>query len=165
MRCLWVALLCVTASLSGACSSGESQPEQPLPFSHAVHAGQQAIACTDCHRGAMVRTQASLPSLGVCLSCHMRPQGESGRDQVVRERAAQGGAFRWVQVTRNPGHVYFSHRAHTSFAKMECAECHGPVASWSRPPAQPIQKLVDMGACMSCHRERGAPNECKTCHR
>lgn len=146
----------------GACSS-KATPEQPLPFSHAIHAGQQAIACVDCHQGVETRAEASLPAIGVCLGCHMRPLGE--RDQVVRERAAEGGAFRWVQVTRNAGHVYFSHRAHVSAAQMPCTECHGEVSTWAEPPTTPNQKLISMDACMSCHRERGASNACLTCHR
>jgi c(7)-type cytochrome triheme protein len=158
-------ILYLSFVLAAGCSSSAT-PEQPLPFSHALHTGQQGIACVACHEGSKTRAQAGLPSIGICLSCHMRPQGATTvNDQVVRERAALGGAFRWVQVTRNPGHVYFSHRAHTAFAKMNCSECHGEVSTWAEPPTQPKQELVDMAACMSCHRQRGASNECKTCHR
>jgi c(7)-type cytochrome triheme protein len=97
----------------------------------------------------------------------MRPQGDLAlaRDQVVRDRADKGGAFRFVQVTRNPGHVYFSHRAHVSFAKMTCENCHGDVTSWAQPPRAPEPSLVDMDACMACHRKQGASTECQICHR
>lgn len=146
------------------CGSPEV-PEQPLPFSHAVHVAKHAIGCVDCHAGAERGVEAGLPAIGGCLRCHVKPQGQSGGDQVVRDRAAKGGPFRWVQVTRNPGHVYFSHRAHVSFAKLTCADCHGDVSTWAEPPRTPNTELMKMDACMGCHRKRRASNECQVCHR
>ncbi|HUH04447.1 MAG TPA: cytochrome c3 family protein [Kofleriaceae bacterium] len=148
-----------------ACSG--STPEQPMPFNHAVHVARQGVDCTTCHPGATTAAQAGLPAIAVCLSCHMRPQGDppSVAEARVRAIAAAGGPFRWTQVTRNAGHVYFSHRAHTVFAEMSCESCHGAVQEWIEPPSAPNPALVDMDACMSCHRERGVSNECKTCHR
>ena len=46
----------------------------------------------------------------------------------------------------------------------ECAECHGDVSQWVEPPTRPEARLLSMRACMSCHREHGAPNSCGTCH-
>ena len=156
----WIAVI-------GLIGCSGSRPVQPLEFNHAVHAGAHQIACTDCHAGARDGVEAGLPSIQLCLSCHVRPQGDppSQREARVRQIAAEGGPFRWVQVTRNPGHVYFSHRAHIHLAKMECADCHGDVARWTEPPAEPDPELVDMGECMTCHRRRGASNECNVCHR
>jgi hypothetical protein len=155
----------VLAYLVSACSG--TKPEQPMPFNHAVHAAEQGIECVACHPGATTRAQAGLPSIQYCLRCHMRPQGKepTAAEQQVRTIAAAGGAFRWVQVTRNDGHVYFSHRAHTVFAGMPCADCHGAVEEWTEAPSAPNPELVSMDACMSCHRERGVSNECKVCHR
>lgn len=155
----------IIAALVGACSG--NKPVQPIQFSHAVHAGAHQIPCTDCHAGARDGVEAGLPSIGGCLRCHVRPQGDppSEREAKVRALAASDEPFRWVQVTRNPGHVYFSHRAHIHLADMTCADCHGDVATWDEPPTEPTQDLVDMGACMSCHRQRGASNECHVCHR
>jgi c(7)-type cytochrome triheme protein len=97
----------------------------------------------------------------------MRPQGETptAAERRVRELAAQPGPFRWIQVNRNPGHVYFSHRAHTGIGGMTCAECHGDATAWTEPPRTPVPELHDMDACMDCHRERRVSNECGTCHR
>lgn len=82
----------------------------------------------------------------------------------MRVAAAAGGPFRWIQVTRNPGHVYFSHAAHVSVAEIACETCHGDVSQWREPPREPVAKLTSMSECMSCHRERGASNSCETCH-
>ena len=145
-------------------------PPQPIPFDHSIHVaveiGGGTLACTDCHPGAARGDHAGLPALSTCLRCHMRPQGNppSEDERRVRLIAAAGGPFRWIQVTRNPGHVHFSHAAHVSLAGMVCAECHGDVATWRRPPTIPNQNLKSMRSCMGCHRERGAPVGCGTCH-
>jgi hypothetical protein len=157
---------CMLMACMASCAP-EPAPPQPLPFNHALHAGTHAIACTECHAGAERSARAGLPALGHCLRCHMKPQspGDNAREQRVRDRAAQGGRFRWIQVNRNEGHVYFSHAAHVSLAGMECSECHGDVRAWTESPRLPDPYLHSMKACMNCHRERGAPNQCGACHR
>ena len=159
-------LLVLLLAAAASCSARKAPP-QPLPFNHQLHAGKHEIPCTDCHMGAERGAAASLPSMGQCLACHMKPQGDppSAMEQRVRELAAGDEPLRWIQVTRNPGHVYFSHRAHVALGGMKCARCHGDVTRWTRPPRRPEAKLRDMDACMSCHRQNGASNECATCHR
>lgn len=153
-----------------ACSGPSTAPAQPLPFDHSLHVniqvGEEKLRCVACHTGVDKGDHAGLPPLTTCLRCHMRPQGDppSEKESRVRTAVAEGGPFRWIQVTRNPGHVFFSHAAHVSLAKIECAECHGDVASWSEPPTRPEARLLSMRKCMSCHRDNGAPNTCGTCH-
>lgn len=164
------AILVAAAAASGlfGCSRHEEPVAQPIPFSHAKHiSGKDSpkLACTECHTGAETRASAGLPSLDRCLQCHMKPQSKSEREAVVREIAARGGPFEWKPVTRNAAHVYVSHRAHVSIGKMQCATCHGDVASWDAPPTSPNRKLMSMDRCLECHRERGAPTACAACHR
>jgi hypothetical protein len=148
-------------------------PEQPIAFDHALHLtldlDGRLLRCVDCHAGAERAEHAGLPALRDCLRCHVRPQlGDRGvaNPKEARVRAlAVPGEFRWTQVTRNPGHVYAPHRAHVGIAKLACETCHGDVASWNRPPSEPIAKLRDMAECIGCHRERGASTWCGTCHR
>ncbi|HTJ45695.1 MAG TPA: cytochrome c3 family protein [Kofleriaceae bacterium] len=159
-------------ALVAACSAHTPAPSQPIAFDHAlhlrVHLDDRALACTDCHAGAERAAKAGLPAITTCLRCHMRPQGDrpSAKERRVRELAATGGV-RWIQVTRNPGHVYFSHRAHVSIAKpkLACDGCHGAVASWTAPPTEPNPSLTSMDACLACHRAHGAPTDCGVCHR
>jgi hypothetical protein len=47
---------------------------------------------------------------------------------------------------------------------MACADCHGDVTAWIEPPTAPDRRLTSMDACRGCHRERGAPTDCATCH-
>lgn len=163
----WIALALV------ACSSRAPLPEQPIAFDHAMHLALdldgRKIGCIDCHAGAERREHAGLPALRDCLRCHVRPQlGDRGvpnpREARVRELAVPG-PFRWVQVTKNPGHVYAPHRAHVGIAKLACAECHGDVSTWRAPPTEPAEHLTSMSACIECHRKHGASTTCGTCHR
>jgi c(7)-type cytochrome triheme protein len=164
------AAVAVALAVLAACRGPIAAPPQPIPFDHSLHLqirlASGPLACTDCHPGAERGTRAGLPALATCLRCHMRPQGDppGEREQLVRAAAAAGRPFGWIQVTRNPGHVHFSHGAHVTLAGMPCAACHGEVARWSRPPTAPSAELTDMGRCLACHRERGAPTDCETCH-
>jgi hypothetical protein len=156
----------VIAALIVACGGEAPTPSQPIEFNHRVHAGEKKIPCVDCHEGAETRAHASLPALQRCLACHMKPQGEkpNPREQKVRDLAAQGGPFEWVQVTRNPAHVHFPHSMHVSVAKIPCQDCHGDVSAWSTPPSKPNPALTSMSACLACHREQGASTRCASCH-
>lgn len=142
---------------------------QPIAFSHAKHAGDgeksPKLACVECHQGVEKSAYASIPSLDRCLQCHMKPQSDEPAERAVREAAARGGPFAFKQVTRNAGHVYFSHRAHTVGAKLACAQCHGDVTKWTAPPAHPEPRLLSMDACIDCHRNNGGSTSCLTCHR
>ncbi len=46
------------------------QPEQPINFSHALHAGQQKIECQYCHDGARRSKHSVIPAANTCMNCH-----------------------------------------------------------------------------------------------
>ncbi len=46
------------------------QPEQPIKFSHAIHAGQNQINCQYCHDGARRSKQSVIPATNTCMNCH-----------------------------------------------------------------------------------------------
>lgn len=46
------------------------QPEQPIYYSHKVHAGINQISCLYCHGGAQDSKHANVPSVNVCMNCH-----------------------------------------------------------------------------------------------
>ena len=60
------------------------QPEQPIYYSHQVHAGVNQISCLYCHGGAQDSKQASIPSVNVCMNCHMAIKEYNG-DPIVKE--------------------------------------------------------------------------------
>ncbi len=45
-------------------------PEQPIFYSHKVHAGINQINCQYCHSGAEKSKHAMVPSTNVCMNCH-----------------------------------------------------------------------------------------------
>jgi mono/diheme cytochrome c family protein len=60
--------------VEGAMSSGRMknyQPEQPIYYSHKVHAGTNQISCLYCHGGTQDSKSGSIPSVNVCMNCHM----------------------------------------------------------------------------------------------
>jgi cytochrome c551/c552 len=69
------------------------QPEQPIYYSHKVHAGVNQISCLYCHGGAQDSKQASIPSVNVCMNCHMAIKEYKG-DPIEREdgRSVNGTA-------------------------------------------------------------------------
>ncbi len=46
------------------------QPEQPIKFSHATHAGLNKIDCNYCHDGARRSKHSVIPSTNTCMNCH-----------------------------------------------------------------------------------------------
>lgn len=137
-------------------------PDQPLPFSHKQHAGDYQIDCKYCHTSTEVSRHASVPSLNICMNCHIVVKTDSPWIQKLTEAYNSGKSIAWEKVTLLPDHVKFNHAAHVKAGK-ECTTCHGPV--------QEMQKVYQysslaMGWCVNCHRqpENNAPTNCSTCH-
>src|SRR5699024_3321599 len=47
------------------------QPVQPIHYSHKIHAGDNGIDCQLCHSSARSSKTSGIPSLNVCMNCHM----------------------------------------------------------------------------------------------
>ncbi len=45
-------------------------PEQPIAYSHRLHAGELGVPCLYCHSGAEKSRHAGIPSADVCMNCH-----------------------------------------------------------------------------------------------
>jgi hypothetical protein len=61
-------------------------PEQPLAYSHRLHAGELQIPCLYCHYGAQTSRHAGIPSASVCMNCH--GVVTAGFDALFTEREA-----------------------------------------------------------------------------
>jgi cytochrome c551/c552 len=133
------------------------QPVQPIPFSHALHAGQYQINCLYCHTGADKSKSATIPSTNICMNCHADgaiAQGPSGNSQILdKVRAAhnEGRAIEWVRIHNLPDLVYFNHSQHVKVGGLECQTCHGPVQEMEE--VYQFSRLT-MAWCVSCHREK-----------
>jgi hypothetical protein len=136
---------------------------QPIAFNHRLHVEGNGLECVECHAYVLTQTFAGLPSLERCLECHETAVTDSAEEEKLRELAAWGETLVWKRLYEMPDHVYSSHRRHVVAGGIDCAECHGPVAATTRPPARPLRALT-MDFCMDCHRRRGASNDCLACH-
>ncbi len=68
------------------------EPEQPIKFSHAVHAGIQKIDCEYCHDGARRSKHAVIPAANTCMNCHRAIQvgSEYGTAEIGKIFASIG---------------------------------------------------------------------------
>jgi hypothetical protein len=129
------------------------EPDQPIKFSHMVHAGQNGIDCMYCHSTAEFGKSAGMPSANVCLNCHMvvRDGTRSGRFEISKIFAAIDSKepIEWTRVYNLPDHAFFSHAQHVGAGKISCQTCHGTVEQMDR-----IMQVPDlsMGWCIDCHR-------------
>ncbi|MCB9870071.1 MAG: hypothetical protein H6837_09460 [Planctomycetes bacterium] len=148
----------------GAClfplPNSRTEVETPSPFSHAVHVGQQKLECRLCHHSMIEGETPTMPGPQVCRVCHAKV--DQNKAPVHRLAAYFGGdaQFRRARTNAPHGDVHFSHRHHGSAAKLSCADCHGDVSTRKGLPPTVTAKAT----CMGCHAERGASNDCATCH-
>ena len=136
------------------------QPEQPIPFSHVIHAGTNHIPCLYCHANAERSTQATVPALNVCMNCHSVVAINKPNIIKLTELYNSGKTIEWNRIHDLPDHAYFSHQNHLARG-FQCADCHGPVETMDR--VYQFRKL-NMGDCVSCHRQNNGPTSCNTCH-
>lgn len=165
LRALIVALGLSSTLFPLTACLGRGEPiVQPMDFSHATHVVGEEMRCKDCHE-AETAVRAGMPPLESCADCHKKPAGKHPDEPKVREYRKAKLEVPWVQVNRNVGHVYFSHRVHVALAELECKDCHGNVEEWTAPPPHPNPELLSMDACISCHETEEASLECAACHK
>ena len=59
------------------------QPDQPIAFSHELHAGLNGVDCNYCHSSAKNSAHSGVPSANVCMNCHAVVKG--GDDKAKNE--------------------------------------------------------------------------------
>jgi len=124
-------------------------PEQPVPYSHALHAGQLGIDCRYCHTTVEEAAWAAIPPTKTCMNCHETIRPDSGKLALVRQSYATGTPIRWVKVHDLPDYVYFDHSAHINRG-VGCVSCHGRV---DRMEVVYQVEPLSMGWCLDCHRQ------------
>jgi menaquinone reductase, multiheme cytochrome c subunit len=124
-------------------------PEQPVPFSHALHAGQLGMDCRYCHSTVERAGYAALPTAQTCMNCHASIKPQSSALVLIRESWKTGDPVEWIKVHDLPDHAYFNHSAHVNHG-VGCVSCHGRIDQMDTVrQAQPLS----MAWCLSCHRE------------
>ncbi len=139
-------------------------PDQPIAFSHAIHAGANKIDCRYCHSGAEKGKSAVVPSMNVCMNCHydVKQGAVYGTTEIAKIYKSVGfnpenntytgvqEPVEWVRIHNLADHVYFNHAQHTMVGGIECQTCHGPVQEME---VMYQYQSLSMGWCIKCHRE------------
>ena len=135
--------------------STDYEPDQPIKFSHEVHAGQNETACIYCHSYAHESKSAGFPAESVCMNCHLlvRKGNRSGMFEIAKVVSSyeEKKPIKWVKVYNLQDHVFFSHAQHVEAGGLSCQECHGPVEEMERIR---LNQKLSMGWCIGCHRTK-----------
>ncbi|MBI4667415.1 MAG: cytochrome c3 family protein [Nitrospinae bacterium] len=137
-----------------------SPPEQPIRFSHKLHAGDLEIDCQYCHIYAAKAEFAGVPPLTKCMNCHVNLTIKKEPVRKLKTLAESKDSGQWIRIYKLPDHVWFNHKRHIA-KDIKCAVCHGPVETM-----EVTYKAVthQMGFCLDCHQGKNAPTDCWTCH-
>jgi mono/diheme cytochrome c family protein len=158
-------------------------PDQPIWFSHAIHACQNEIDCQYCHSSAAKSKHAGIPSVNVCMNCHkgIKKGAISGTKEISKIYEAIGfdadsskyidgyaqKPIAWNKVHNLPDHVYFSHQQHVTVGQIDCKQCHGPVQMYSvghvATPAE-INAQEDVTGLIKLEKETLTMGWCLECH-
>jgi len=158
------------------------KPDQPIAFSHKIHAGQLEVECVYCHNSAEKSKHAGIPTTNVCMNCHKAvSEGPiTGTEEIAKIYEAAGfdaSTFKysgetkpvnWVKVHNLPDHVYFNHSQHVVVGGLDCKQCHGDMAKETVAKVMTIEELnaieendikftrptLTMGWCIECHGQK-----------
>ena len=141
------------------------KPEQPIYFSHKIHAGENKIDCQLCHSSAKYGKVSEIPSMNVCMNCHrniseykgkyMEPgkdkafyDGEiqkiyaaTGWDPATQQYTGKTKPVEWVRIHNMPDFVYFNHAQHVVAGEQAIISSHNK----KNPEAK-----IDV-VCKACH--------------
>jgi len=136
------------------------RPEQPIPFSHRVHAGVKAIQCQFCHPYVGRSIFPGIPPVEKCLYCHKYIIANFPPIKKEHQYFNTNTPTPWKKVFYIPEHVFFRHVWHIK-RNIECQQCHGQIQTMDRIPA----KKFKMGFCVDCHKQNKAKLGCwLACH-
>lgn len=143
------------------------KPEQPIYFSHKIHAGENKIDCQLCHSGAKYGKVSEIPSLNVCMNCHRSISEYKGKylepgkdrefytgeikkiyqhvgwDESKQAYTGKTEPVEWTRIHNMPDFVYFNHSQHV--VAGEQAIINGFNAK-QKDPANKIDVV-----CKACH--------------
>jgi menaquinone reductase, multiheme cytochrome c subunit len=124
------------------------QPVQPVPYSHALHAGELGIDCRYCHNTIERTAAAGVPPTDTCMNCHELVRNDSEKLIPVLQSHAEGTPVQWQRIHDLPDFVFFDHSAHVTRG-IGCVSCHARV---DKMEVVSHEELLSMGWCLRCHR-------------
>lgn len=149
------------------------KPEQPINFSHKLHAGKMNIDCQYCHLGVEKERHATIPAASICMNCHSFARKNKPEILKLTGFYEKGIPIQWKRIHKVPEYVYFNHSVHVNKG-IQCEKCHGDVRRMDK-----IRQVrsFNMKDCLNCHRNpqkelpelkgkvKKGPEYCSACHR
>lgn len=123
-------------------------PEQPVPYSHKLHAGDLGLDCRYCHTAVEESAKAGIPPTQTCMNCHVLIKPESEKLALIRESYRDDKALEWIRIHKIPDYAFFNHSAHVKRG-VGCSTCHGRIDKMIEVAQA---KPLSMGWCLDCHR-------------
>ncbi|MFN3412574.1 MAG: cytochrome c3 family protein [Thermoanaerobaculum sp.] len=166
------------------------EPDQPVAFSHRLHAGELGVDCLYCHFGAEKSRYAGIPAASVCMNCHRFVTAPLGAVRAEEAKAQKEGRAPGLVVSPQLAKLY---RALGLEEKLQPQPgAHAQPIAWVRVhrlpdfvyfdhrphvlagvacqtchgPVETMERLrqasdLTMGWCVNCHR---TPREVKPGH-
>tara|TARA_E500000178_G_scaffold229229_1_gene225893 strand:+ start:86 stop:748 length:663 start_codon:yes stop_codon:yes gene_type:complete len=123
------------------------QPEQPIPYSHRLHAGELGIDCRYCHFDVETEAYANVPSSETCLNCHNYIKTDNSDIQTIKKHYDNNEPVDWVKVHMLPDYAYFNHSRHVN-SGVSCVQCHGRI---DQMEVVRQSEPLSMVWCLECH--------------
>ena len=141
------------------------KPEQPIYFSHKIHAGENKIDCQVCHSSAKYGKVSEIPSMNVCMNCHRNISEYNGKylepgkdkafydaeiqkiyqhtgwDPAAQKYTGKTEPVEWVRIHNMPDFVYFNHSQHVVAGEKAIIAAHN-----KKYPDNKIDVV-----CKACH--------------
>lgn len=150
-------------------------PEQPINYSHKLHAGEMQIDCQYCHVGVGKSRHAMVPTVATCMNCHTVARKDRPEIQKLTGFYNEGKPIPWKRIHKVPDYAYFNHSVHINKG-IDCVECHGEITQMEKVGQM---NSFTMANCLNCHRNpheniedfskiekvNKGPDNCFACHR
>jgi hypothetical protein len=138
---LWHAMMAYPAGMNDPL-------EQPVPFSHKHHVGDNGIDCRYCHTSVENSAFAGIPPLSTCMTCHSQLFTDQSALAPLVEAFSHDIPLHWQRLHKLPDFVYFNHSIHIAKG-IGCDTCHGQIDTM--PLTARVAPLT-MQWCLDCHR-------------
>jgi len=147
-------------------------PDQPINFSHKLHAGDMKIDCQYCHTGVEKSRHAMVPPVATCMNCHTIARKDRPDIIKLTDNYNQDKPLEWKRIHKVPDYAYFNHSVHINKG-IDCISCHGEIRQMDKVGQM---NSFTMSSCLSCHRNahekipylknvKNGPEYCFACHR
>lgn len=169
-------------------------PEQPIAFSHRLHAGELTIDCQYCHGAAERGRHAGIPPANLCMNCHQTvtapradvlAEAKLAKDEerdpvpvlsseiakIYEALALNEKRIRDPEKSTKPIEWVAVHRL-PDFVTFDHRSHIASKVSCAEchGPVESMERVRQhstllMGSCIECHRQKKATLDCGACHR